>query len=197
VLFRAEKAGEELFKTMLLDTLRLTALVEFLTNVYVFPLCVEAIMTPVMFFAWVTLSYVQATGEQEAVQRLLERFVILIGAVVIVVSVVHAALDWSNFATGETLRAFFATPLLTIALLPFIYIVGLRMAYEVLFVRVGFALRDSDAEPTPPRDVRLTILRCCGLNLARVNRFASDVVPRMFSATSKSEAQRMIKAFRY
>ena len=103
--------------------------------------------------------------------------------------------DFGNFASADTARQFFIAPLLTFASIPFLYVVALVMAYELVFMRIGFALKDENGEPRVPLRTRIAVFRACGLRLSRINRFSPAVMPKLFAARSRPEADAAIRAF--
>ena len=55
---------------------------------------------------------------------------------------VRVATDFDAFASSETLARFWVPPALTLAVLPFFYLLGVYMAYQQAFVRLGFFMED-------------------------------------------------------
>jgi hypothetical protein len=194
-LLNAPDADEHFVRVFSLRAVKIAVFIEFFVNLYVFPVYVEVWLVPLMVFSYGMVAFAEVKNE-ETVRYVMESFLTLIGAMLLIFVTVSAVTDFSHFASLDTLRHLLVAPLLTLAFVPFLYLVALAMAYGQVFIRVGFALREDGGEPDTPATVRFSIIRRCGLSLTRINRFASHVVPRMFATPSQVEARQLIRTLR-
>jgi len=95
-------------------------------------------------------------------------------------------------ATQDTLRAFTLPATLTIAFIPFVYVLTLYSGYEDIFVRAGIWITDNELA----RYTRRQILLACGFSLGRVRMFMKDYTRKLPTVRSKDDAKRLISEFR-
>ncbi len=74
-----KKSNKALFKTLLLDGIKLVIVLEFIVNLYAFSFIVELIFVPVVAFLAMTMAYAQTKKEHEAAAKMLESVLSLIG----------------------------------------------------------------------------------------------------------------------
>jgi len=104
--------------------------------------------------------------------------------------VVLVVTDWYDFASSEALARFWIPPVLTIAVLPFFYSLGLYMAYEQAFMRLGFFM---EGEPLLSY-AKLAMVRRFGLNLGELREVRNGAVQAQIArAESKREIRRILR----
>lgn len=184
---------ERFLKTTLLDTIKVTAAVEFLVNLYVFPIYIEIFLVPLIFFAFATFLFSQSNPEYAPVHKALGVFLTVVGLVLIAITAGRAIANFDGFATAATLRDFLLPPVLTAAFVPFLYAIAVLMAYELVFMRVEFALRSEDGERKVPLSLRWLVVWTCGFNLSQINRFSPEVMPELHVPESGEERRRAIR----
>ena len=91
------------------------------------------------------------------------------GIFLVVRFVVRLAADLDAFASSETLARFWLPPALTLAVLPFFYLLGVYMLYERAFLRLGFYM---NGEPLLGYAKRAMVRRF-GLNLRELREVGS------------------------
>jgi hypothetical protein len=113
-------------------------LVEGFVNLYVFPLPVELILEPTIFLLVATAAYAEATHKEEYgdALKLFNFMIASIGLAFLVYVVIHVLSDWSGSSLATDLRELALPVWLTVGLLPFIYLLGLGIAYEASFLRI-------------------------------------------------------------
>jgi hypothetical protein len=143
--------------------------VEFVVNFFPLPLGAEILLVP--FLTTIALLGVVAPETKEAAGAKKLSEIVLGGFFVFLVVrfVVLIATDWGDFASSETLARFWAPPALTLAVLPFFYLLGLYMAYQQAFLRLGFFM---DGEPLLGYANRAFVRRF-GLNLGELREVGS------------------------
>ena len=85
-----------------------------------------------------TAAYAEVTDKEEyaGVLKLLNFTIASIGLVFLVYVFVHVLSDWSGSSLATDLRKLALPVWLTVGLLPFIYLLGLGIAYEMSFLRI-------------------------------------------------------------
>ena len=146
LLFSVEQAaqGRSFVFRIVLATAEVTVLLAFFVNLVVFSLIVELFLQPLLFVL-VAMSVVAATDRAlAAAKRVLDGLVFLIVLAMSVFVLVRLSLAWDELDLTETVLSLILPMWLTIATLPFIYLVGLYAAYEVAFIRIaGWSRTDS------------------------------------------------------
>jgi hypothetical protein len=140
----AENAGY--FRKAMLDCAKLIVPLEFLTNLYVFPLWLELCCIPLVMITVATRAYADVRkqdGDKIASQasgKVLEIY----GAAVVTFTLYHVATDFSGFATMSNARDFLLPIQLTFLLMPFIYSLALATKYESTFLRFSIFVKDEE-----------------------------------------------------
>jgi hypothetical protein len=112
--------------------------VEFVVNFFPFPLWAEILLVPglttIALLGVVPSDTKGAAGARKFSELVLGGFVVFL----VMRFLVRVATDFDAFASSETLARFWVPPALTLAVLPFFYLLGVYMAYQQAFVRLGF-----------------------------------------------------------
>lgn len=127
------------FKEIVRDAVRLTIIVDFIVNLYVFNFWVELIFIP--FVTLLVLMQLVSQNEEKysSSLKLVNTLLSMVGLVLIACSVYMCVTDFQNFASIQNLKNFLLPVILTFALLPFLYFMVLYMCYEIYFIRIDMA----------------------------------------------------------
>lgn len=176
---------------MLRRALKLTLFLEFFINFWVFPLAVELVFIPCMALL-VTMNVV---AEREprfaAVNRLIERVLLLIGVVVVLFVAVSAVASVEVVFSRETLEQLLVAPALTVAAIPLLYVVALLTTYELAFMHADLSLKD----PGLARRVKWAIARTCRVNLRRIGRFDGQFFVKMRTVDDEADVTNLVREF--
>lgn len=130
----ASRSNGQPFLETLLDTTRLTVLVEFLVNEYTFSLPVECILVPFVTIVLLMRGYASAFEKYSQVESILAWIQAVIGIVIVALVIGRALADIENLLTVQTAQELLLTPVMSLLLVPFIYAVLIYLSYETLFV---------------------------------------------------------------
>jgi hypothetical protein len=83
-------------------------------------------------------------------------------------------------------------PLLSFALIPFLYLFALIMAYETLFVRLDIFLKNDKALA---KFAKIKIFKLCFLNLKKLNKFAKENTPDFLNLKDKNDIVSLVRKF--
>jgi hypothetical protein len=172
----------------------LVVFLEFLMNLYTFPLYIEVWLLPLTVLAIGTLALAERDRRYVASRKPLKFVVTVLGLALLGGALIQAFLDLADFASVETIRRLAVVPVLTILFTPFLYLLAVVTAYELVFMRIRFALRD-DVDSRTLWRIRWSIIQRCGIRLQRINRFSPEVMPALFAASNDDEARNAIDAF--
>lgn len=188
IYFRVNKAAEqglEFFKQIILNEVALIVILEFIINLYTFPLIIELILVPVVTLL-VLIDAVAGTDQQfKPVRKLLRFLLSLIFLTLLSFSVWDIVVNFENYRSFVVLYSFVLPVILTLLTLPFFYLLSLFMVYEVIFNRIDRFFREKDS----PATVRWEILRHCNLNLSRLKRVLDGGVNHLKGLETKEEVR--------
>jgi hypothetical protein len=157
---------EHYFKNVILDNIKFILILEFIINFYSFSLAIELTLIPMITLTIMMSTYSGLKPEYKRVKTLLDYVLGIFGLCLFAFTFRELILDFQNFTTLKNLRDFLIPPLFSIVLLPFVYIMALVMQYEMFFVRIDIANKNSDIVKYTKRK----ILTACHFNLSKLNR---------------------------
>ena len=132
------------FRNAIKDNLKIIVLLEFIFTSYTFSLIVELVFVPLMTFTVVMLEYSKNKKMFELVEKITSRFLELVGGVIIIFTLYKLIMDFSEFAKEETFFDFITPVLLSLLLLPYIYVLHVYLSYEKAFFRLRYVLKNKD-----------------------------------------------------
>ena len=172
LFLRSNEAGddEKFFLSAVYENLKFAALLEFVVNMYTFPLIVEIVLMPLAVLLALISEYTKRKeGEGfDEVRGFSEGLLAILGIGILAFTLKQITGNLHEFATAQTLFDFLLPFVLTLLLLPFIYVLALLIQYEALFTRVDFFTPDKSLS----RYVKWKIIRACNLHLYRLHRFS-------------------------
>jgi hypothetical protein len=121
--------------------LHLIVVLEFVADSHTMPLLAELVLVPILFT--VTALYVAATAQARFrnAARLLGAMLSAFGIAILTVAVTNVVSTLQEANVAGEIRSFILSPLLTVGLLPAVYVFALFLLYERLFMLLG-AWRD-------------------------------------------------------
>ncbi len=115
---------------------RLTIVAEFVVNLYVLPLFFELMLFPV----FVTLTYGLVADDLKPAQRdAVRKTTTWLGVVLLSYVALRAVFDLGGLLSRETLEHFLVAPAMTVAFIPYLYVVGWVVRREQQSLRTRFA----------------------------------------------------------
>lgn len=144
MFFKLRKINEDkiFFKKAIIENFKLTVLIDFIVNLNVFSLWFELIFIPCTFVLGVIIAMSNRDEKYKSVEKLLNGVAIFLGFSLIIYSSWQMYIHFDEFFTLQKLRDFFVPILLSILYLPFIYLFVLYSAYEEVFIRLQFVIKD-------------------------------------------------------
>jgi hypothetical protein len=171
LMLNANNGEEHFFRNLIIDNLKLAALLEFVGNLYTFNFWVELPLTLTIFCSAMISAVASTKPEQAPAKRLTDGVLALIGWVMLAFVIYKSISNFSDVAVRDTARSFALPLIMTLAFIPFTYALAVLMAYDVIFFRVNFALRENGVLA---RFARQRFFRLCFVSLGRVRRVASS-----------------------
>jgi hypothetical protein len=170
---------------------KVTIAIEFLVNLYVFPLAVELVVIPLA----VLFAGVQVVAERDpklAPARNVATFILIaLGVVTVALALTSAARDLDGLLTGEHLEQFVVPLALTVAFAPFVYLIALWSTYEQVFIRLDIYGRDAG----DVRRAKWAMIRVCRLSLRRIGRLSHRFFPTIRSVSPNADIATLARRF--
>lgn len=154
----------EYFKRTIRRAVKLTLVIEFIVGFYVLPFVAELFLVPVIALLAGMGVVSEHDPKLDPARRVVNGALAAVGLAVFVFAAVSALGDLDGLFTFESAEDLLVAPALTLALLPFLYLVGVLSAYEQVFMRIDFCIEDRQLA----RRTRWTIVRACRLSLRRL-----------------------------
>jgi len=184
----ADRPGNTFRETMA-DTLKVVILVEFLVNTYTFSLPVELGLVPLLSFVAILGATADTKEEFKAVSKVLKVASAILGMTILAAAGNRAWADWQNLESLDTLRSVALAPILSVSLLPFLYLLVLYVKYEIIFVRLNFGPPMSHGLK---RYAHMRILMHVGLHLGRLENLLDGHMADLAFARTESEVDRAL-----
>ena len=167
VRFVAAKGGNLPIRALVLDNLKIVIVLEFLVNAYTFPLGYELVIVPAVTAVAMLQVYAELQKEHRSVYILTGGVLAIIGILTVVYALVHVISDYQTLGTLTTLKSFILPLLLSITLMPAVYLLALYTSYESLFIGFKFG-EEKNAELV--KYAKWSIFRHCFLSVKKVSR---------------------------
>jgi hypothetical protein len=168
------------FKRIILDSVKLTVVLEFVSNLYAFNLLVELLLLPTLTFLGALASVAGSKTEFRPVKRLLDGMLAVFGFGLLIYLVVSVATGFHDFATLKHFEDFMVPVVLTITVLPF-YLLAVYASYDSLFTRLDMRLRGTGLT----KFAKARAFLACGLRLATIRQFAKDAALHVGAARTR------------
>ena len=172
-LFRLESAKQDphFIKNLVLDNLKLIAIVQFVIGIYVFSLVTELVLVPMMAIVGAMLALTQRDKKFHTVEKILNGILVTLGITFIVHAIYMLATNFGEFGKVQTIYDFSSPPLLTFLYLPFIFFMMVFTTYELVYTRLQFLVKD----PSVRRYAKIYSFINFNFNIKLLERWASSL----------------------
>ena len=185
-------AESHYFRNIIIDNIKLTALVEFLSGTFTFSFVIELIIQPIITFFVVLQAFSETRDEYKPLRNPLSWIVSIIGFIILICTIKAAIGMYPNLNAIDMLVSFLIPPIFSILFIPMAYLLALYAKYEIIFIRMG--LKEPSDKHLRTKH-RLTVIRVCKLSFKKAYRFEKECVPKMYSSQSKDKFDELISAF--
>ncbi len=138
VLFRYVSSDEDenFFKKIIVDSIKIVIIIEFIANFYTFSFFIELILIPFLTLIVAIEMVATMDNKNESVVKISKRIWIIIGLAILIYALIELIRNYKSFLNFFTLKSFLLAPILTILFVPFIYIAVVFVKYDLLFNRL-------------------------------------------------------------
>jgi len=184
---------ERFFGRTALRAVKVAVPIEVFINLYVLGLWIEVLLLLPALVVLSSLSVVAGSEQRFAsVKTLIDTVLALVGFALIAYVVLQIVTNWQDFDKSGALLKFVLPVWLTIGILPFIYPLGLWVAYDGTFKRIDFATD----EPRKRRQAKLALTLRLRFRTQDISAFTVYWAEQAAAATSFRDAIQVIDAFR-
>ena len=179
------------FRSVVRRAITATVALEFFLNLFVFAFIIELLVQPIIALLAV-MSFVAGMEERHRpVRRLVDGTLSVIGLTLILYVGVRLSGEWRQIDVTESALALALPVWLTVAVVPFVFILSLYSTYELAFVRIDIA-----ASNKRTWRMKLALLRSFHFRTVQLERFSYPWLSRLARASSYGEARRIIVGYR-
>lgn len=152
------------FKEIVKDSFKLTMVIEFFINFYTFSLQIELILIPIVIFLILMLTFSDKDKKYDQANKFFYNILAIVGLILFGFVTYKTFYNYQNFFTIRTLFSLLLPTILTIILIPFLYMMALYVNYELVFTRINF-MTNNDMKR---KLLKNEILLLAGFNLNRL-----------------------------
>lgn len=173
MLFRVNSIleDEHFFKNAIRDNIKIIIVLEFVINVYSLSIWIELILVPLLAALAGMLVIAESDDKYEQAEKAINWLLVTIGLGLLAYAIYRLTADFGSFATSVNFQDFALPPIMSTAYLPFIYLIALFMTYEVLFIRLGFFVK----EPHLLRHTKIRTLTNMNINLSKLKKWSEHI----------------------
>lgn len=191
--FMGEKQDVSFFKHTLLQCFAIAVFLQFLLNLYTFPLWGELIFIPAITILAIMTTIAESDPEHEPAKKLFDGIISIIGLILVGYLIRMTWLHYSELSPSNLLLRALLPILLTLLFFPFLYVTKLVADYEMFFIRLQFHISDDD---NLLRYTRFKILTHCHINLSRLARFEKFILAHLWDTRDRDGINRIITNFK-
>lgn len=185
-------SGRELVVRATVRTWTVFAVVSFLVSEFPFSLGVELLFVPALAFISMLGAVAKHEKGAEVVARLTDSVSSIAGWVMIGFAFHSAWVGWEKFGTSASLIKFTHPFVLSVAFLPVLFSISVLSAYEQVVILTKF--RGGESEPGVARRDWWTVVKACGLSLARLNHLQTVERWGLISARSGEDLRAVVQS---
>lgn len=186
--FSTSRDNENILRTVLVDNVKLIIFLEFLIGTYVMSLPAELVFVPFVTSVAMLDAFAKLDERNAIVAKFTTSLLAVIGFAIFGFVVSRAIDDFRNLGTLDTVRTIVFPPLMSIAFVPFIYVLVVIVTYESLFIRFAVG---RDKAPDVVRYAKRRIFFHCGLSLRRLRAFAKRPPFEIMQVESNADVDRL------
>jgi hypothetical protein len=157
---------KQLFENQLSGYLKLLVIYEFMFNSFTYNLALELVLIPVVTFIILLHAVSEKNEKYKSLTKVFYYLQSMIGIVMIISTVTYTLKNALIMLNFEKLKSFFLGPLLSLMIIPFMYIFMIIFAYELVFMRVNI----SKADKYIKKKAKFELMKILGINLTKINK---------------------------
>lgn len=186
-LTQGKGGHRKFFFTVLSNEISFLVVFEYIAGIHTFPLWGEFLfVSPLLAFVNFTSETSQSTDLQKKATKTI---LVTLAVVTLSYNLYYIYIRWEAFASIRRLREFILPILLTIFIIPYLYIALLYMIYEQLFTRLEIMLPDN---AYIRQYARWNTVKVCHLSMDKTTYMLEKYVHQFTPQSDKAEIQKIL-----
>ncbi len=173
-------------------TVALTAAVVFVSNAYTFPLPVELLLVPSVVVLLMMVSLADRRPELANTRAPLKVLCVALFVGTITPTLVYFVQHIGELASAGRARDFLLPLVLTVAFLPYLYLVRMVVVWQTVLSMLRGQMQD---RPALLKAARRSLIRSCHASLPRIQLFEPEFRWRLSAATSEKDIESTMSEF--
>lgn len=184
-----KETSENTFAKVIKKNLKLIVIVSFIITTYTFSLVVELLIIPVATLLVLVVAVSETNEEKTSIANIASAGLIIIGLSYFSYAVYRAAIDYQQFLGVDSFKNLLLAPVLSVSLLPFIYVSVLVNFYFKIFRRLKSG---PEKDKSLNRYAKRKIVLHCRLNVARTSVFLSANALGLMRIQNRDDVDRLL-----
>lgn len=191
VFFNIDKAnGFDFFKDVMKDAVKLIIAIEFISNFYTFPLIWELLLIPSLTITSM-LQFVAGKRpgkDDQQASRMLKAMMSIYGLLIFGYSLYMTITRFDQITQLNSLESFLLPPVMTLLIIPILYMLALLFKYETLLVKVKYMSKDTMMRKL----IKRNIFKFGNINLSRISNISKKI--RIYELNTPTEIKEHIRS---
>lgn len=137
------KDRNKYFLDTLKDIFKFTVIIEFITDKYTFNIYIELLSVPLLFLVGYMSAFYKKEEKYFTISKVLNFLIIIYGFTALGNALIQLFEDYKDFFSVSTLKEISLPIILSIWLMPFLYVLYIYVNYETVFAIVGNQIKDA------------------------------------------------------
>jgi hypothetical protein len=138
------KKYKNFFRNNIFEFISITTIISFIYNFYTFNIIIELILAIIVLFLTLLIVVSKTNEEYKNVEKLFNIFLKLIFLGLFIIFIHYLLINPNGFININTVIIYILPAILTISLLPYIYVFALYMEYKDFYSRLKSLINDSN-----------------------------------------------------
>lgn len=179
-------------RRLAMRTVAFAAVVEFVSNAYTFPLPVEMLLVPGVVILVTLTSFADRRPEFAILRTPFKVLCVALFVGTLTPTIVYLVQHAGQLASADRAREFLLPLILTVAFLPYFYLVQMVIAWQTALSMLKNQMQD---RPSLLKAARRALIHSCHASLPRIQLFEPEFRWRLAAATSEEDIQRTMGDF--
>lgn len=182
--------AENIFQKVLIDSIKIVIVLEFLVNAYTFSLPAELVIVPILTLIAMVDVVASSDEKGSVVAKVTKGAQTVVGFVILAIVASRAISDLQTLHSLDTFRSITLAPLLSLLFSPFLYVMVLISKYELVFLRLNFGM---EKERGLKRYARRRILMHAGLSLRKLQHLLRNHAVDLMHIQTEADVDRLVQ----
>jgi hypothetical protein len=178
-----------ILKTIVVDNVKVIILLEFIVDDFTLSLPVELAIIPIMTFVIGIDAVAKMDEKYKSVANITTGIQSIFGLTIITFAIIQAINNYQLLGTIDSIRQIMLAPILSTALVPFIYILLVLTTYELLFLQITM---NKNKEYGVGKYAKRRLISLLKLNLRKSREFLKIHRLELFQLRTKEDVDNLI-----